>query len=167
MSIIYYTDGACSANGTDKASGGYGVVEIDNNDNIIWQYQDFKSPTTNNEMELIAILKALQHIKENNEHGFLKPIIYSDSAYCVNLITNWMYSWKRNGWRRPKNQEVKNLEIIKQIFELADMAELRKVKGHSDNKWNNYVDNLATGKIQIKDNKDENYITNNNYLYQC
>ena len=58
MSRTYYTDGACSGNGSDKASGGYGVVEVDEN-NIIWQDQDFKSPTTNNEMELTAILTAL------------------------------------------------------------------------------------------------------------
>ena len=58
MSRTYYTDGACSGNGSDKASGGYGVVEVDEN-NIIWQDQGFKSPTTNNEMELLAILTAL------------------------------------------------------------------------------------------------------------
>ena len=58
MSRTYYTDGACSGNGSDNASGGYGVVEVDEN-NIIWQDQGFKSPTTNNEMELMAILTAL------------------------------------------------------------------------------------------------------------
>jgi len=99
-------------------------------------------------MELMAILYALKHI-EIEEISFMKPVIYSDSAYCVNLINDWMYSWERNGWKRPKNQEVKNLDIIKQIFELADIAEIRKVKGHSDNYWNNYVDELATGKIKI------------------
>ena len=60
-----------------------------------------------------------------------------------------MYKWERNGWKRPKNQEVKNLEIIKQIFELADIAELRKVSGHSGIYWNEYVDKLATKKIII------------------
>lgn len=145
--MVYYTDGACSGNGTLKSSGGYGVVEIDK-DNIIWQYQDFKSPTTNNEMELMAILKALQRIKESPDH-FLKPIIYSDSSYCVNLINDWMYSWERNGWKRPHNQEVKNLDIIKQIYSLAHLANIQKVSGHSGVKWNEYVDKLATGKIKI------------------
>ena len=148
--MVYYTDGACSGNGTLKSSGGYGVVEIDK-DNIIWQYQDFKSPTTNNEMELMAILKALQHIKESPDH-FLKPIIYSDSSYCVNLINDWMYSWERNGWKRPHNQEVKNLDIIKQIYSLAHLANIQKVSGHSGVKWNEYVDKLATGKIKIGEN---------------
>lgn len=99
-------------------------------------------------MELTAILYALKHI-EIEEVSFLKPIIYSDSAYCVNLINDWMYSWARNGWKRPKNQEVKNLNLIKEIYKLADIAEIRKVKGHSDNKWNNYVDKLATGEYKI------------------
>ena len=149
MSVVYYTDGSCKANGSSNSSGGYGIVEIDDNNNILWQYQDFKSPTTNNEMELMAILTALKHIDSSGEVGFLKPIIYSDSAYCVNLITDWMYKWEQNGWKRPKNQEVKNLEIIKQIFELADIAEFRKVPGHSGVKWNEYVDGLATAKIKI------------------
>lgn len=149
MSRTYYTDGACSGNGSSSSKGGYGVVEIDDNNNLLWEYQDFKSPTTNNEMELMAILQALQHINENGEVSFLKPIIYSDSAYCVNLINNWMYSWERNGWKRPKNQEVKNLGIIKQIFELADIAEIRKVPGHSGIQWNEYCDALATGKIKL------------------
>ena len=104
-------------------------------------------------MELMAILTALQHINKSDEVGFLKPVIYSDSAYCVNIINDWMYNWEKNGWKRPKNQEVKNLEIIKQIFELADIAELRKVPGHSGVQWNEYVDSLAKNEIKIsKDN---------------
>ena len=150
MSRIYYTDGSAKGNGTSKSSGGYGIVEIDENNNILWEYQDVKAPTTNNEMELMAILTALKHIDNSGEVGFLKPIIYSDSAYCVNLINDWMYKWEQNGWKRPKNQEVKNLEIIKQIFELADIAELRKVQGHSGIQWNEYVDKLAKNEIKIK-----------------
>lgn len=152
MSDIFYTDGSAKGNGTSHSSGGFGVVQVDENDNIIWEYQDIKSPTTNNEMELMAILTALQHINESKQINFTTPIIYSDSAYCVNLINDWMYSWERNGWRRPKNQEVKNLDIIKQIFELAKLAQIRKVPGHSGIKWNEYVDSLATGKIKIQKN---------------
>ena len=149
MKHIFYTDGSCRANGKVTASGGFGIVEVDEYDNIIWQYQENKTPTTNNEMELMAILKSLKKINTSIDDYFLKPIIYSDSSYCVNLINDWMYSWERNGWKRPKDQEVKNLEIIKQIFELAHLAEIKKVKGHSDNKWNNYADKLATGEYKI------------------
>ena len=145
----YYTDGSASGNGTENSVGGFGIVEVDENNNILWEYQENNLKyETNNSMELTAILYALNHI-EVEEASFLKPIIYSDSAYCVNLINDLMYSWERNGWKRPKNQEVKNLNLIKQIFELADLAEIRKVKGHSDNKWNNYADKLATGEYKI------------------
>ena len=99
-------------------------------------------------MELMAILTALKHIEQSDEQ-FFKPTIYSDSAYCVNLINEWMYSWERKGWKRPKGQEVKNLEIIKQIFELASLAEIKKVKGHAGIQWNEYVDQLAKGERKI------------------
>lgn len=146
---IYYTDGSATGNGTENSVGGFGIVEVDENNNILWEYQENNLKyETNNSMELTAILYALNHI-EVEEASFTKPIIYSDSAYCVNLINDWMYSWERNGWKRPKNQEVKNLNLIKQIFELADLAEIRKVKGHSDNKWNEYADKLATGVHKI------------------
>ena len=145
----YYTDGSATGNGTENSIGGFGIVEVDENNNILWEYQENNLKyETNNSMELTAILYALNHI-EIEETSFMKPIIYSDSAYCVNLINDWMYSWERNGWKRPKNQEVKNLNLIKQIFELANLAEIRKVKGHSDNKWNEYADKLATGVHKI------------------
>ena len=144
----YYTDGSALNNGYSNSSGGWGVVEVDDYNNILWQAQGSKTPTTNNEMELTAILKALEHISQE-EVSFMKPIIYSDSAYCVNLINTWMYNWERNNWRRPGDQEVKNLELIKQIFELAEIADIRKVAGHSGIKWNEYVDDLATGRKKI------------------
>ncbi len=143
---VFYCDGACSNNGYKDSSGGYGVVEIKDN-NIIYQYQDFKAPTTNNEMELMAILHILQKLEKENE--FETSIIYSDSAYCVNIINTWMYGWERNNWMRPKNQEIKNLDIIKQIYNLKHLAKVEKVKGHSNDTWNEYCDKLATGKLKI------------------
>ena len=149
MKHIFYTDGSCRANGKVTASGGFGIVEVDENNNILWQYQDKKTPTTNNEMELMAILISLERINNNIDNYFLKPIIYSDSAYCVNLINTWMYSWERNEWKRPRDQEVKNLEIIKKIYKLAHLASIKKVAGHSGIKWNEYADKLAVGEITL------------------
>ena len=106
-------------------------------------------------MELMAILTALRRINQQ-EIIFLKPIIYSDSAYCVNLINDWMYKWQQNGWKRPKDQEVKNLDIIKEIYSLANLAEIRKIPGHSGIKWNEYVDKLAKNEIKIQ--KDFEYV---------
>ena len=143
---IFYCDGSAKNNGYANSSGGYGVIEIKDN-KIIYQYQDFKAPTTNNEMELMAILHILQKLEKENE--FEISIIYSDSAYCVNIINTWMYGWERNNWMRPKNQEIKNLDIIKQIYDLKHLAKVEKVKGHSNDIWNDYVDKLATGKLKI------------------
>ncbi len=97
-------------------------------------------------MELSAILSALYHVEVSDETDV---IIYSDSAYCVNLINTWMYSWADNNWKRPKNQEVKNLDLIQEIYRLAYLAEIKKVKGHSTDYWNNYVDTLAKGERKI------------------
>lgn len=147
MSTVFYTDGACSGNGSAYSHGGYGIVEVDENNKLVWQFQGTKMPTTNNEMELMAILGALERISEQPT-GFIKPIIYTDSAYCCNLINDWMYRWERNGWRRPKNEPVKNLEVIQKIFQLAHLADIRKVSGHSGIQWNEYADGLATRKIK-------------------
>lgn len=143
-----FVDGSCKGNGSKSSLGGFGIVIINEDDKIIHQYQSFKEPTTNNEMELSAILYALEYI-QNNNLTFPLPIIYSDSAYCVNIINDWMYSWERNGWVRPKNQEIKNLKIIQSIYNLRHLAQVEKVKGHSGVKWNEYVDKLAKGEIKI------------------
>ena len=148
MNIIFYTDGACKSNGNPNSKGGFGVVGINKENNIIYEYQEFKSPTTNNEMELMAILHTLKYIKEK-EISFPKPIIYTDSAYCYNIINNWMYSWERNGWMRPRNQEIKNLDIIKQIYELASFAQIEKVPGHAGILGNEIADKLATGEKKL------------------
>ena len=140
--IYYFTDGSCRSNGNPNSEGGFGIVKVDEYNNILWEYSKRKSPTTNNEMELMAILTALKYIKKKEETDC---IIYSDSAYCVNLINNWMYNWKDNGWKRPKNQEIKNLDIIKQIYDLAYLAKIEKVAGHSGILGNEIADKLATG----------------------
>ena len=153
MRRTFYCDGSCKGNGYANSSGGFGVVEINSDDELVYQYQEFKSPTTNNEMELMAILHILQRLdKEKNldYHIFRElPVVFSDSAYCVNIINDWMYKWERNNWKRPKDQEIKNLDIIKQIYNLKDLAEIKKVSGHSGIKWNEYTDKLATGEIRI------------------
>jgi ribonuclease HI len=107
-----YTDGACSGN---PGPGGWGYVVLDENDKIIHFFRGERVQTTNNEMELIAILAAYRYIQENPNESY---IVYTDSAYCCNLINTWMHNWKNNGWMRPKNQPVKNLDIIKRIYKI-------------------------------------------------
>ena len=158
MIYKYYTDGACTLikteKGYEKGPGGWAWVRIDPETNKILKYDSgHKDKTTNNEMELMAILAALAyydaHSYDEREADWV--YIYSDSAYCVNIFTNWIKNWKANGWTRGKKHEpIENLEIIKKIDRLIEkfstgfrQVEFIKVPGHSNNEFNNYVDKLA------------------------
>lgn len=142
--MICYTDGSASPN---PGPGGFGVVVLDDNENLITTYSEQYNYTTNNKMELSAILWAF--LKYGSKNNTLT--VYSDSAYCINTLTNWMFNWERNGWLKSDNKEPENLDLIKPFFEFLQKGyqiELKKVKGHANNKWNKLADQLATGKIQ-------------------
>ena len=141
--MICYTDGSCQGN---PGPGGFGVVVLDDNENLITTYSERANNTTNNRMELSAILWAF--LKYGSKDKTLT--VYSDSAYCVNTLTNWVFSWEKNNWKKANNQLPENLDLIKPFFnyfKLGNIVELKKVKGHAENKWNNMADQLATGKI--------------------
>ena len=141
--MICYTDGSCQGN---PGPGGFGVVVLDDNENLITTYSEKKDNTTNNRMELSAILWTFLKYGSKND----KLTIYSDSAYCVNTLTNWMFSWEKNNWKKSNNKTPENLDLIKPFFnyfKLGNIVELKKVKGHAENKWNNMADQLAIGKI--------------------
>lgn len=140
--MIAYTDGSANPN---PGPGGFGIVVLDNDENLITTHQEQEQNTTNNRMELKAILWAVLFCSNKDEN----LVIYSDSAYCINTITNWMYSWEKRGWLKSDNQPPENLDIIKIFFNLNNIGykyELKKVKGHSGQKWNEMADLLATGK---------------------
>lgn len=153
--VIVYTDGSCLGNGKKENSGGFGVVAINEKQEIIEQYSKLCSNTTNNREELKAILYALikygtQETAAWELHPQTPPIVYSDSAYAVNTLTNWMFSWEKNNWKKADKQVPENLDLIQAYFELYQKGyriDLRKVKGHAGNKWNEIADALATGKI--------------------
>ena len=155
MIVVYYVDGACSGNGTANAKGGFGVIQVDISSNkILYAYQDFSIGTTNNREELKAIIHALKHYYSNFtievDDSFLVPVIYSDSAYAINTFTNWMYSWAKNSWIKSDKKVPENLDLIQEFYELQNKGykvDLRKVKGHSKDKWNSIADALATGRI--------------------
>lgn len=151
MGITYYTDGSCSGNGKKTATGGAAFICVKDNKIIDYWQEFYKENVTNNRMELYAILAAINHIHNNYKDDFFVPIIYSDSAYCVNTINNWMYSWKRNGWIKSDKKTPENLDIIKSIYHLKEKEGyqfiLEKIKGHAGHKWNEMVDSMATGKL--------------------
>ena len=105
-----------------------------------------KRETTNNVMELTAVVEGLKSLKFP-----CKVNIYSDSAYVVNAFNQkWIYGWLKNGWKNSNKEPVKNKEIWQELYELTKIHEVTfiKVKGHSDNEYNNRCDELARNAIK-------------------
>ncbi len=138
--VDIYTDGACSGN---PGIGGWCAILIYNG--IEKTISGFNKQTTNNRMEVFAIIQGLAALKERCE-----VTIYSDSAYAVNAIENgWLESWKRNGWRTGDNKEVKNIDLWNDLSLRMSDHNVRfvKVKGHADNEYNNLCDKTARAEI--------------------
>lgn len=156
--MIIYTDGSAHPN---PGPGGFGVIVLDNNEKLLYNYnKQFKNKVTNNEMELKAILYSFLNygVNINNPlHGFNNydiPIVYSDSNYCVQTFNDWMFRWANNNWIKSDKQKPENLDLIQAYFEHYQKGyriDLKKVKGHSNNKWNKLADKLATGKITTEE----------------
>ena len=155
--MIIYTDGSAHPN---PGPGGFGVVVLDNNENLWYTYsKQFAGKVTNNEMELKAILYAfLNHgVKEENDWNNNIPIVYSDSNYCVQTFNDWMFRWARNNWIKSDKKIPENLDLIQAYYEWYQKGyriDLRKVKGHAGHKWNEMADGLATGKVAPSDNRE-------------
>ena len=137
--IEIYTDG--STHPTNPGPGGFGIV-ITKDNKIINTYGKQFTHTTNNRMEMSAILWCLANYGKYPE----EVIVYSDSSYAINTFTNWMSSWQRNNWRKSDNQPPENLDIIQTYLNLLNMGykiTLKKVKGHSGVEFNELADKLA------------------------
>ena len=134
-----FTDGACSGN---PGPGGWGAVWV-HEDKILDQAYGFEERTTNNRMELVALIRAF-HLLPPTFSGEID--IYTDSDLCVRTINEWASSWARRGWKR-KGGEVKNLDLVKELYFLAQArpwVRLKWLRGHSGVRWNEYADALAT-----------------------
>ena len=142
--MIFYVDGACSGNGTDNSSGAFGVVGINDKDQMFYWFYDPTKDTTNNREELKAILHVMRHFGMEDE----VPIVYSDSAYSVNTYNDWMFKWSQNNWKKADGNTPENLDLIREYYRLYQQGyriDLQKIKGHAGNKWNEFVDKLAKG----------------------
>ncbi len=138
--VIIYTDGACSGN---PGPGGWGTILM---------YKDQKKEmsggeknTTNNIMEMTAVIEGLKALKYE-----CIVDIYSDSAYVVNAFNQgWIYNRKKNNWKTAGKDPVKNKELWEELYELTKIHKVtfHKVKGHSDNEYNNRCDELARNAI--------------------
>lgn len=139
--VTIYTDGACSGN---PGPGGWGSILMagSNQKEISGGQKD----TTNNIMELTAVIEALKLLKRPCEVD-----LYSDSAYVVNaFLQDWISGWIKNNWKNSSKEEVKNKELWQELVELTQTHKVtfHKVKGHSDNEYNNRCDELARNAIK-------------------
>lgn len=138
--VIIYTDGACSGN---PGPGGWGSILMykGNTKEISGALKN----TTNNVMELTAVIEALKLLKFKCDVK-----LYSDSAYVVNAFNQkWIYGWMKNGWKNSNKEPVKNKELWEELYSLTKVhnVEFIKVKGHADNIYNNRCDEMARNAI--------------------
>lgn len=138
--IDIYTDGACSYN---PGPGGWAAILLYGATQK--ELSGGEETTTNNRMEMTAVIKGLEALKEP-----CKVNVYSDSAYIVNAFNQkWLDKWQKNGWKTSNKQPVENKELWMKLLELTSLNEVTfvKVKGHADNELNNRCDALARGEV--------------------
>ena len=135
--VTVYTDGACRGN---PGKGGWGAILMYGGAKK--ELSGGEKETTNNKMELTAVIKALEALKEP-----CKVALYSDSKYVTDAINkDWVYSWQRNGWRKADKKPALNVELWEQLLPLLEKHDVTFiwVKGHADNEYNERCDKLAT-----------------------
>ncbi len=141
MKYKIYTDGACSGN---PGPGGWAAIILVNNE-IKEMFFGSEKNTTNNQMELLAPIKAIQKFKKKSEIS-----IFTDSTYVRDGITIWIKRWEKNEWKTASKKPVKNKELWKKLKNLSSKHSVKWiwVKGHAQDKYNNLVDELAQGAIK-------------------
>jgi ribonuclease HI len=133
--IKIYTDGSCLGN---PGNGGWAAIIIDDKKKI--QIKGSKKDTTNNQMELLATIKALKKIPKGSNVQ-----IFTDSNYVKSGITEWINNWKKNGWKTASKQPVKNKDLWTELDQMTNEFQIKWswVKGHSTDVLNNEVDLIA------------------------
>jgi ribonuclease HI len=134
-SIDLFTDGACRGN---PGPGGWGVLlRHKNNEKELWGGE---AATTNNRMELTAVIRGLESLPEPS-----RVRVYTDSQYVQKGISEWIHSWKRRGWKTADKKDVKNVDLWKQLDEAArrHSVQWHWVKGHAGHPENERADELA------------------------
>ncbi len=132
-----FTDGGCTPN---PGPGGWGAVWVRDGE-VLEQRHGYDPDTTNNRMELTALIQALRLLSEDAE-----VTVYSDSQLCIKSINEWAAGWQRRGWKR-KAGPIKNLELIQELYALKQerpRVTLQWIAAHSGNRWNEYADSLAS-----------------------
>lgn len=135
--IIIYTDGGCRGN---PGLGAWASILISEKHSLRLEIGESEELTTNNKMEMKAVIKALERLKKSHN---IK--VYSDSAYLVNGMNEWIYSWQKNNWIKSDKKPVENKEYWIKLIELSKKhnIEFIKVKGHSGNQENDRADEIV------------------------
>ena len=141
-----YTDGSCIGN---PGKGGWAAIILDNNKQKI--ISGSEPYTTNNRMELIAVIKALKNVKKK------EITLITDSQYVKNGIEVWILKWKKNGWMTAEKKPVKNKDLWLMLEKLSEGKKVKWewVKGHSSDKLNNKVDEIARNEANHISYKEE------------
>ena len=139
--VVIYTDGACKGN---PGPGGWAARLIDVRTGKVKDISGGANPTTNNRMELTAVIRGLEALKRP-----CRVLVTTDSQYVRNGITDWIRRWRRNGWRTADRKPVKNSDLWQRLDELvsAHEVEWHWVNGHAGHPENERADRLATAAI--------------------
>ena len=160
----FYVDGSSKGN---PGPGGFGVIELDTclretynsyveSYSLNYEYAEYFDYVTNNQMELKAILHVLKLAAAHPEEGY---IIYSDSAYAVNSVNNWIYNWANNNWLNSKKVIVENVDLMQEIYKYINLDNylLKKISGHSGELGNELADAAATGNSKKREELIKRY----------
>lgn len=143
VTLDIYTDGSLKKLGTSTFGGWAFIASRDNK--VIYYASGNEDSTTNQRMELLAIIRALEYATANRQPNE-KVCIYSDSAYAINCyLQQWYIKWQKNGWRTAAKTEVLNKDLWMQIIPFFNnfWYEFKKVEGHAGVYWNEWCDEMA------------------------
>ncbi|MCP3982828.1 MAG: ribonuclease HI [bacterium] len=132
-----FSDGSCEGN---PGPGGWGFVWVEN-DEIVTERSGLDSQTTNNRMELTALIEAYKALPTDTQ-----VTVHSDSQLCVKTVNEWAAGWERRGWKR-KTGPIANLELVQELYAQATAhpkVTLQWIKAHDGSRWNEYADALAS-----------------------
>ncbi|MDR2068232.1 MAG: ribonuclease HI [Holosporaceae bacterium] len=138
--VEIYTDGACSGN---PGPGGWGALVI--SEGMEDELCGGEKNTTNNRMELTAVIRALEHLPES-----CSVTLYTDSAYVKNGVVIWIHNWMKNGWQNSRKEPVKNQDLWLRLLEISakHTVSWNWVKGHAGNRFNERADQLAKARCK-------------------
>lgn len=146
--ILLYTDGGCSGN---PGPGGWAYTVVSEERELIKTGSGADAQTTNNKMELTAVIEALKTLLEQNTYEGVPVHLYTDSQYVKNGITKWIFSWLRNGWKTSAKKPVKNRELWIELKRVSDALPVtwHWVKGHAGDEFNEMCDSLVQEQIAV------------------